>query len=631
MVFQTQEVLFVSLNNALSISFERYVKQTHKEFIQFYPFHLIRNTDGSPILFSHVLQISHFLENLQLERLSNLIIIIDSYSIDVSDDLIKELILKYPEVKTLFLSFDGQWIKKFHPIQIRCNLTLGEICSNKNCRSCLENGDSKPYCRINLPYIHNFNPLEENEFDLIVCGKSNLFDASNLRNYIKQDFYKTIHVQSNYPKNQCSRLNHFALSIEDEISLAYYNGYALYANGYSSLPIISCLELKTIRENTQVIFKDKHTDLIIRDYDLQFEDYNGKYNLHQLRGIQKHYFIREYYNPSDYFKEFIKILCETRKTLENSLVNNKNVKTGLTYIDKLQSILVLNEDDQSKLKKLHNFKLENVKGKKTRKELKNITYYLNLIMSVWIRHNDIWENFNNEQTTTYFLTRLSQTPNTNEPYINNQYFINNHNYSGLEVLFKNGNPYAVLRGINKPHNGIYALTDISEIHSTYLSSRDNCKISIKREGSDGHSVPPFLFHIADSLIKRSQGYYDSKMYMLSALLAKEASEILNGFHLMLSLEALYQLAIAEACLITESLGVEENSIAKNTKSRLKDISDEVERLCGENEQARKNVLTQIYNDIRHIFKDKEQFKSADIALEELISTRFGNNLWKQRK
>lgn len=546
MIFQTQEILFFSLNNASAASFERHIRYTQKEFKKHSLFHLIRGKEFKPLTFNHFRQLFFFLEHLKLVRFANLIIIVDLYSLDTSKDdenhtLLKELVVQYPEVKIVFLSYNDDWIYYFKPNELKCNLENKQKCAASSDKVLNNEYICNSVCSIKFPYIHSFNPFEKNAFDLLVRGKINLFDASNLRNVIKQDFYKNIHVQANYPKSQCSRLNHFALAIDEEIILAYFNGYALYANGYRSMPIVSFLELNYLKENLASYTDKSDLDLIVRDYDLQFEDYPNEEKLFALRGIKW-------------------------------------------------------------------------KGNE------------------WESQSEFWENFSKNQRSNeliWFITRISQKQEKyNEPYIDNKYKFNKENSQlGLEI--SQDKKKAIIRGITKPINGIFAFHDIDKVRRVYKNSldTDTQQINIHRE-IGGHSVSPFVFHIADSLIKRSQKYFDNKMFMLSALLAKEACEILNGFHFMMTLEALYLLAVAETSLETDALGIEEEIVADNTAKRLRDIRIHVERLCKGNDKAKKNVLTQIFNDIRHICREKEQFKAADIALAELINIRYGNCLWK---
>jgi hypothetical protein len=186
---------------------------------------------------------------------------------------------------------------------------------------------------------------------------------------------------------------------------------------------------------------------------------------------------------------------------------------------------------------------------------------------------------------------------------------------------------AYLRGISKPVNGIFAFHQIESIKKVFDESLENpaSVLNINRD-EGGHSVSPFITHIAESLLSRSRAYYQNGMYMLSAIMAKEATEILNGFHLMMMLESIYWHTLAETSLVNNILGIDENMIAKNTAKRLYYVKKQVIRLTQNNKRARSNVLNQIFNDVRQLCHEKELFKAADIAFNELVNIRYGVDL-----
>lgn len=602
MIFNTQEILFFSLKRNTAISFERFIRYSNKEFIEKHSlFQLIREQNGTAKTFKHFQDLLFFLENLNLIRLSNLILIIDIYSLDSSTEkdnrqFFKEIIVRYPEVKINFLSFKNDWMSFF---TMKDESTLNST------------ADESSKQTIIVPSIHSFDLFNKDSFDLLIRGKSNLFDASNLRNYLKQDFYNTLNVKSNNFKAQESRLKNFALAVEEEISLAYFNGYALYANGYRSMPITSYIELDSFKKYIGPNIYGKN--IIVRDYDLQFEDNEIDADLiFKLRGLKK-----QYRKIKEENKWKGRLYSFFRRQLKNL---NKEYSS---LLESYESINVNN--GEKNLKEFYKKKLE---FHKKNYPFFKIFFGLPKIDIYWELKNDFW-NCCDENYTTFFITRFDDKKTIEKPYIDNKYFKNKVNNSGIAIDRK----AAVLRGISKPISGIYSLHEISEIENTYNAAKDEYDISTERESKDSHSVSPFIYHIAENMIKRAQKYYDEQMFLLSALLAKEANEILNGFHFTLTLEATYLQTVAETNLETEILGTEEDKIALNTSKRLTDVKIQVERLCKSNNKAKKNVLTQIYNDVRHICRQKEQFKAAEIALAELINTRFGNSLifWKSTK
>ena len=201
--------------------------------------------------------------------------------------------MQYPEVKIVFLSSDNDWTSLFDKLDLKCNHhknNLGTCKSDPKCEN-----ENRYVCDIKIPYFHSFD-IFKFDFDLLIRGQRNMFDASNLRNTIKNDFSEKIQVGSNYGKTQCSRLNKLALVVEEEIPQAYLNAYALYVCGFRAWPVCSCLEFVNLPEQLEHSKSKSQKCMVVRDYDLQYEDYDsmdaGKtVSLHDLRGLKKEFFI----------------------------------------------------------------------------------------------------------------------------------------------------------------------------------------------------------------------------------------------------------------------------------------------------------------------------------------------------
>lgn len=544
MHFQTQEILFFSFNSRTCEAFERYVRLNEKEYANMSEFRLIREQGyrDKAKTFRHIRDLFFFMDELALQRLANLILIIDPYSLLIEAEkdnkkLLKELIISYPEVKIVFLSVGDDWQQIFNKLELKCKIEPG-------CKDCSER---KP-CEVFIPHIHTFGFLNKRDkennhgdmdFDMLIRGQSNLFDASNLRNLIKQDFFNEIKVRTNYPCTHCSRNNRFALVVEEELPQAYFNAYGMYINGFRAMPVVSNKELEILANG--LLDKSK-LEIIIRDYDLLFEDYGNSENLHKLRGIKRN----GMWEPKT---EFWEKIIDGRKELRIFFI---------TRFDK--------SDDNRKPKVLLKFN--------------------------W------WQKLHK----------------------------NRFNKFGFYIDSKKDKVW--LRGLSKPINGLYELLSIPDINDAYLCINKEPGFDIGRDDADkdSHATPPFIYHISENLIKRSKKYYEERMYMLSALLAKEALEVLNGFHFMLMLKAIHLHAIAETSLIVGSMGIDERILAYNTQKRLNDIKAHVDRICFENPKARKNVLKQIFNDVRNIFNEKEFFKAGDMALNELVNVEQGSFL-----
>lgn len=101
----------------------------------------------------------------------------------------------------------------------------------------------------------------------LISGYDSLFDASNFRYTCKQWRYADLNIRRrNFKWMQESRKDHLALCVEEERGQNRYSSYCLYANGFRVLPITSASELR------QFCRFDIITDVIVRDYDLQFPD-----------------------------------------------------------------------------------------------------------------------------------------------------------------------------------------------------------------------------------------------------------------------------------------------------------------------------------------------------------------------
>lgn len=112
-------------------------------------------------------------------------------------------------------------------------------------------------------------------FYRIICGRDNTFDATNLRYAIKYWKYIVLRVNQNrnFSRIQDSRSVSLAICVEEETNQNMFVSYALYKNGYRVFPITSAAELKAI--NKDILSIEKHSVknvIILRDYDLQFED-----------------------------------------------------------------------------------------------------------------------------------------------------------------------------------------------------------------------------------------------------------------------------------------------------------------------------------------------------------------------
>lgn len=152
---------------------------------------------------------------------------------------------------------------------------------------------------------YEYEPTDK--FARIINGIDNTFDASNLRYAIKYRKYLhlKVHHNRNFLKIQESRFNNLAICVEEEVRQNIFNSYALYVNGFRVLPITTREELRITNaklnnctsregllcsEHSSRLFHslDGHKPvegIIVRDYDLQFEDENQQ-PVDEIRGFR---------------------------------------------------------------------------------------------------------------------------------------------------------------------------------------------------------------------------------------------------------------------------------------------------------------------------------------------------------
>lgn len=273
-----EEVLYFSLNPERKNTFYDYIKGMKFCYEKMFSFRLI----GENLTFNDPRDLLPIIEENKWK--DSLHIIIDYMSCCNCDDtdnyptVIRDIIMAYPEVQFLFdetfvTKTNGNWcFLNFLFQDARDN--IGGICVNI---------DKEPTFISVLEKFHQFDlsdyikqkddsEQKDNPFILLLKGRNNMYDGSNLRCAIKAyKFDKQLHVQNNFIKLATSRSKNLAVVVDEEYHQAMFNGYCLYANGYRVLPIMSATELLWINKITDETIKQS---LLIRDYDLQFIDEN---------------------------------------------------------------------------------------------------------------------------------------------------------------------------------------------------------------------------------------------------------------------------------------------------------------------------------------------------------------------
>ena len=574
MKLATQTLLVYTRNIYLRQSIRRYILNLNTGHHKYYSFNWDEDLNEKLHRVEHFSEVLKVFESIDHLRLLNTILLIDPWSfkgnlsqnLENENKLLAEFILAYPEVKILFI-MPGE---KFSYVLFG---------SHKYSK---QNRKSKIIEQVNVDppknyYPHIFDATDlKKSFELVAAGKSNMFDFSGLRRAIKE---RILHIDIKATKNNFellhdSRKTNIALTIDEEDKQAYFNAYALYRYGYSTLPIISNRELKYIsdglprrfphfycirnlRNFSDIIYAyNRRKLLIVRDYDLQFEDY-------------------DYENP------------------------------GTDTLYKLRGYKQIRHDDG-------NYQWEYVKE------------------NIWECFTDSTHNVG-KRDPVYFVTQYKKDYGllSSESIRNNK---NKHQpLCSLRVEanseLSDKNRKLRLRGLSKPLSGIADLLAI--IYSSnsgnvneFLYSTDQME-SFRNNDLSGHAISPKILHISKSLIDRAQAYMDEGLYLTSALLSNEALEILNGFHFLEMLRALYIRTISETLLEVENIGVRDDAI--NVHRKFKEIKALAIRISGEHNTARVNIVNQLAIDLRHLYADKELLESSDACLREYIQNTAGVN------
>lgn len=241
----------------------------------------------------HAADLALFLErcndDLQSFNLQSFHIIIDIESIpDNQIDVINNLIIQYPEIQFLFDKRKGQEAEGTFDL-------LSKLFPDKVLEDDIKNRDDKQDVRDRWNNVRRSINVEsvliswekpdvsnEDFIQRIIAGRDNTFDASNLRYAIKYRKYISLKVDHNrnFSKLQDSRRDRLAICVEEETRQNIVNSYGMYANGYRVLPISTRQELKIVNNN-----RVGENSIIIRDYDLQFEDEKGQ-SVDEIRGYK---------------------------------------------------------------------------------------------------------------------------------------------------------------------------------------------------------------------------------------------------------------------------------------------------------------------------------------------------------
>ena len=228
------------------------------------------------------------------DKLSELYVIIDyvsfcrdRYYTFASSSIIRELILKYPEVN---FAFDEHLIQKYNIQDVsfvdflitteKLNYSdyVNAIATDNNEITKFNANNNLSVKDLINKEMHSFDIDGQDSILRLCYFNDNLFDASNLRFALKAQKYQNLVIKKpNFARTQLSRATNLAMIVEEERSQSLFNCYSAYASGYRCLPVTTASGL---------IWSNYHIkpQIILRDYDLQFPDESGDKEIHLVRG-----------------------------------------------------------------------------------------------------------------------------------------------------------------------------------------------------------------------------------------------------------------------------------------------------------------------------------------------------------
>lgn len=516
--------------------------------------------------FTHTADLLMYLTQYD-DNLQSLHIIIDYESIKKTEDkdIVRNLIIEFPEVQFLF---DKQYAGNLSVSAfLFSDSELDEDIKSDNNKEHLKNtwkeiDENVDYSLAEI-YLTDPNNIYDPKliFERIICGYDNTFDASNLRYAIKfrKYLHLKVHNSRNFKKVQDSRFKKLTICIEEESKQNIFNSYSLYVNGYRALPITTKQELENVNKPYFKLPQEGKDGIVIRDYDLQFEDENQ--------------------SPVDAIRGF-------------RYCDNKDLEIGAAFYEQYKKFINKDKDCPENEKRYH-------QG-----------------WNDWTciyagKTNPYWIRLVEKKYPIYFVTKGPKCSKIFHPEYGEKSFVSDDRQT------------LCLSGFAKPVCGLYSPFQLfPEVNATYngirySSSDPDYEIRTSRENHD-HSTPLDIYDMANRMIRRAEIYYNNKRYLLAALVSGEAMEILNGFHHRLMIKAYYIQAIAENAISMDVVGANERYLAKDAQFRVEKIKEDVERFYyGYEEISSRNVLNHIFSTCRQFCKEHEHFESEEVFLSAM--------------
>lgn len=568
-------------------------------------------------------------------------------SVTRSREIIRRAILKYPEINFLFDETRNKCEDKF------CFLDFLFLQGYKKIK----------YDIIKEYHFFRASKNINEAYEMIVRGRDNLYDGSNLRYACRHYNHNVLKVNRyNFSLFQCSRRNSLALCVEEEHSQNRFNSYALYANGFRVLPVVTMSELGYF--NTEFNKKYKKADLIVRDYDLQFPDAKGSDNsvmidgkefkinvVDCIRGIK--FWDSEFYTGDSCPKEYANkwYIPQTSDNIYDFWTNLQDVPT--LFVSKGVSGIKFCMTRTKLLKKLGKDKKQETtfQDKKETQYVRGIRKPVSGIYCPFQFFETIrnrYKSFEIKDLTGFVLRDaeniISNISNSDEKYKEFQeqtmnffidkYHLNIFHWSYWRLMFYLWKRWGYGVFKNKKFD--------KQIWMDELKNQ-SWVIDTSREKHD-HGVPLDIYDLVQSMLSRAKHYYDIGKYIRAAIISSETIELLNGFHEALTLQAYHILAISENAIAMNAIGGSELALKEDTKFRINKIENEIERILNrtksegqtkaERRDLKYNILNQIFSNCREFCKGKEYFEAENCFISAMAHVNEGfasSDIWHELK
>lgn len=658
---QIHTLIYFSLNEKTQRCFIRFAESNRYTYKD--SFRILKRLNGRLLKFNHTSDLLYTLDKqddlgntyvivdyISLEKYSSIRCIDDSSdfdSISQARDLIRRAILKYPEVMFLF---DETGLKD----------------QGFDFSTFLFNGSTE-LASIYKSY-HIFDASVEDPFSFISLGRDNLFDGSNIRYASRRYIHNILKVNRfNHNLFQKSRRDSLALCIEEEHSQNRFNSYALYANGFRIIPVVTAKELNNL--NLEPNNNLTSPSIIVRDFDLQFPDSERKdvmvksgdkeYKISMvdlIRGVKfwdvksdkdgicPDEYINKWFVPQNddiilsndedknkyyYWTNLLKIptifiskgvsgieLCKTRTELQNNL----GTKCTVAFQDKkeIQFVRGIRKPVSGIYCPFHYFKT--IRDRYASFEIKDKKSYIlrdakNLINKT--QDNDNISEDIKKQAMQFFTDK---------------YHLNVYHWSYWRLMFLLWKRWGFVVVKNNKMDKLLWKEELKE---------ESWVIDTSREKHD-HGVPLDIYDLVQSMLSRAKQYYIIGKYIRAAIISTETIELLNGFHEALTLQAYHILAISENAIAMNAIGGSELALKEDTIFRINKIENEIERILNrtknegqtkaERRDLKYNILNQIFSNCREFCKDKEYFEAENCFISAMAHVNEGfasSDIWHE--